>query len=172
MRFLPHDTAETTWVYPHQHQQHTQRNHWIQNQKYIADSKGMVYTSQPKDVRAPTIRTIGQWTIGTMTQQKRLSPEQVGPRVMVSLMAHSQVHISSWQLRCKICQRRTHTPSQTNLQRKLQSHTWMGRMMIHWHHLRLGLQAQVSPFIHAWIHHKGAQTIQTQTTHKTTSTIP
>jgi hypothetical protein len=32
--------------------------------------------------------------------------------------------------------------------------------LVHRHHLRLGLQAPTSPFIHAWIHQKGSQTIQ------------
>ena len=32
--------------------------------------------------------------------------------------------------------------------------------LVHRHHLRLGLQVPTSPFIHAWIHQKGSQTIQ------------
>ncbi len=87
-------------------------------------------------------------------------------------MAPSSVHTGRQQLRGKICWQRTCTPSQTNPRRKLQSHTGMGWTMIHRHHLRLGLQVLTSPFIHAWIHQKGSQTIQARETQTATSTIP
>ena len=139
----------------------------------IADSKGMVYTQVNRGMYG-------------LPQSGLLTNELLERRLNKRVYHHSKLVPGLWchtwhtvqftllvdDSEKEICQRRTHTPSQTNLQRKLQSHTWMGRMMIHWHHLRLGLQVPTSPFIHAWIHHEGAQTIQTQTTHKTTSTIP
>jgi hypothetical protein len=83
----------------------------------------MVYPSQPRNVRAPTIRTFGKWTVGKTTQQKRLSPKQIGTRTLEPQMAPSPVHTGHRWLRGEICWQRTRTPSQTNPRRKLQSHT-------------------------------------------------
>ena len=87
-------------------------------------------------------------------------------------MAPSPIHIGSGQLRSKICPWRTCTPSPTNIGRKLQSHNWMGRKRVHWHHLRLGPHAQAGPPIHGWIHQKGAQTIQTWMMQETKPAAP
>ena len=103
---------------------------------------------------------------------KRLSPKQVGTRTLEPQMAPSPVHTGRRRLRGEICRQRTRTPSQTNPQRKLQSHIGMGRAAIHWHHLRLGLQVPTSPFIYAWIHQKGSRKIQARETQTATSTIP
>jgi len=97
---------------------------------------------------------------------------QVVTRTLEPQMVPSPVHTGRLRLRGEICRQRTRTPSQTNPRRKLQSHTGMERTTIHRHHLRLGLQAPTSPFIHAWIHQKGSQTIQAQEAQTATSTIP
>ncbi len=103
---------------------------------------------------------------------KGLSPKQVSTRTLEPQMAPSPVHTGLRQLQGEICWQETRTPSQTNPRRKLQSRTRMGQTMIHRHHLRLGLQVPASPFIHAWIHQKGSQTIQAQETQIATSTMP
>ena len=121
----------------------------------IADSKGMVYTQVNRGMYG-------------LPQSGLLTNELLERRLNKRVYHHSKLVPGLWchtwhtvqftllvdDFEKEICQRRTHTQSQTNLQRKLQNHARVGRTAIHRHHLRLGLQAQTSLFIHAWIHKK------------------
>ena len=72
----------------------------------------------------------------------------------------------------QVCWRRTCPPPQNSVRRRLHPRNQIGRQEIHWHHIRLGLQAQAGPLVHAKLCGKNIEAVQARGKREAIRAVP
>jgi hypothetical protein len=162
-----------TRVHPHQYQRQTRKIIIEYKLRDIADSKGMVYIQANRGMYGlPQSGLLANELLEKRFNKRGYHQSKLVPGLWSHKWCPVQFTLVVDNFGVKYAGEEHALHLKQTLEENYKCHTGIGRMTIHRHHLRLGLQAPASPFIHAWIHHKGSQTIQARETQIATSTIP